>query len=143
MSPQHILSSPHCGSQGVAIFEVKEEAGFIAGRDMDHIALVVGEGSYASIKTELERHEVKVEGRSGDPHCLDFNDPDGHRLQILYPPSGEALNAHAAVVEGARCLSIMPAPGHDPWPVCLRMPIAPEHVAEGGGAGDRAPPAVV
>ena len=75
----------HCGDQGVAIFEVKDEADFVATRDMNHLALVAGEGTYESIKTELERHGVVVEGRAGDPNCIYFNDPDGHRLQILYP----------------------------------------------------------
>ncbi len=75
----------HCGSQGVALFEVKDEEGGVPGRDLNHMALVAQEGTYASIKTELERHGVKVEGRAGDPDCIYFNDPDGHRLQILYP----------------------------------------------------------
>jgi catechol 2,3-dioxygenase-like lactoylglutathione lyase family enzyme len=66
----------HCGAQGVAIFEVKDEASFVAGHDMNHLALVADEGTYESIKAE---------GRAGDPHCIYFNDPDGHRLQILYP----------------------------------------------------------
>lgn len=75
----------HCGTQGIAIFEVKDEAGFVAGHDMNHLALVADQGTYESIKAELEQHGVKVEGRAGDPHCIYFNDPDGHRLQILYP----------------------------------------------------------
>ena len=56
----------HCGRQGVALFEVKE-------------------GTYESVKAELERNGAKVEGRQGDPTCIYFNDPDGHRIQILYP----------------------------------------------------------
>jgi hypothetical protein len=26
---------------------------------------------------------VKVSGRPGDPHCIYFHDPDGHRLQLM------------------------------------------------------------
>jgi catechol-2,3-dioxygenase len=75
----------HCGSQGVAIFEQQEGEAFVPGHDLNHMALVVHEGTYESIKTELEHHGVKVEGRAGDPNCIYFHDPDGHRLQILYP----------------------------------------------------------
>ena len=31
----------------------------------------------------LERAGIKVHGREGDPHCIYFHDPDGHRLQLL------------------------------------------------------------
>lgn len=75
----------HCGSQGVAIFEKQEGEEFVPGHDLNHMALVVNEGTYESIKTELEQQGVKVEGRAGDPNCIYFHDPDGHRLQILYP----------------------------------------------------------
>ena len=75
----------HCGNQGVAIFEVQDGEDFVSGHDMNHMALVADQGTYASIKAELESNGVKVEGREDDPHCIYFNDPDGHRLQILYP----------------------------------------------------------
>ena len=33
----------------------------------------------------LEQYGVEVQGRAGDSNCIYFHDPDGHRLQILYP----------------------------------------------------------
>ncbi|HEU0216508.1 MAG TPA: VOC family protein [Stellaceae bacterium] len=70
----------HAGSQGVALF--KGERG--TGGDMNHLALNVASGNYASIKAELEGHGVAVSGRPGDDHCIYFNDPDGHRLQLMF-----------------------------------------------------------
>jgi len=32
----------------------------------------------------LEEEGIMVEGRTGDPTCIYFDDPDGHRLQLLY-----------------------------------------------------------
>ena len=52
------------------------------GSDMNHLALKSEAGSRESIKTELERRGVAVSGRPGDPDCVYFYDPDGHRLQI-------------------------------------------------------------
>ena len=74
----------HCGRQGVALFEVKDRE-LLPGHDLNHLALVAEEGTYESVKAELERNGAKVEGRQGDPTCIYFNDPDGHRIQILYP----------------------------------------------------------
>ena len=74
----------HCGTQGVALFEVKDPE-FLPGHDMNHMALVTHEGSYESIKADLEKAGAKVEGREDDPTCIYFDDPDGHRLQMLYP----------------------------------------------------------
>jgi hypothetical protein len=33
----------------------------------------------------LEEQGIEVIGRTGDPHCIYFSDPDGHRLQLLTP----------------------------------------------------------
>ena len=33
----------------------------------------------------LEAEGLKVHGRTADPNCLYFEDPDGHRLQVLTP----------------------------------------------------------
>ena len=74
----------HCGKQGVALFEVKDRD-VLPGHDLNHLALVIDQGTYESVKAELERNGAKVEGRPGDPTCIYFNDPDGHRIQILYP----------------------------------------------------------
>ena len=86
----------HCGTQGMALFEVKDD-NFLPGHDMNHFALTIGEGTRESIKEELERAGAKVEGREGDPSCIYFNDPDGHRIQILYP----GFQAFTGVTEGA------------------------------------------
>ena len=74
----------HCGSQGVALFEVKDSE-FLPGHDLNHLALVVDEGTRESIKETLEQAGTTVEGRDSDPTCVYFDDPDGHRIQILYP----------------------------------------------------------
>jgi glyoxylase I family protein len=71
----------HTGSQGVALF--KREAGPVGG-DMNHLALNVASGTYESLRTHLERHGIAVSGRPGDEHCIYFNDPDGHRLQLMF-----------------------------------------------------------
>ena len=78
-------------TQMVALFEIKEGE-FEGPRDMNHMAMVANHGTYESIKAELERAGVQVSGRPGDPDCIYFNDPDGHRLQIIYP--GEHTDDH-------------------------------------------------
>jgi len=40
-------------------------------------------GTYEGLKAELEKHGITVSGRPGDPHCIYFQDPDGHRLQLM------------------------------------------------------------
>jgi catechol-2,3-dioxygenase len=35
------------------------------------------------VAANLETNGVAVHGRSGDPECIYFNDPDGHCLQIM------------------------------------------------------------
>jgi hypothetical protein len=42
-------------------------------------------GEFKKVKALLEEQGIKVNGRSGDPHCIYFSDPDGHRLQLLTP----------------------------------------------------------
>ncbi len=80
-----------CGSQGVALFEVKqglaiyepiEEPEIHGGSEMNHMALKVDLG-HDEAKQLLEKAGIKVVGRTGDPHCLYFNDPDNHRLQLI------------------------------------------------------------
>jgi catechol 2,3-dioxygenase-like lactoylglutathione lyase family enzyme len=78
-------------SQMVALFEIKE-GDFEGPRDMNHMAMVSSQGTYESIKADLEHAGVQVSGRPGDPNCIYFNDPDGHRLQIIYP--GEHAGDH-------------------------------------------------
>jgi catechol 2,3-dioxygenase-like lactoylglutathione lyase family enzyme len=80
-----------CGSQGVALFEVKkgleiyepiEEPGIHGGSEMNHMALKV-DLSHQEAKQLLEEAGIKVVGRTGDPDCIYFNDPDNHRLQLI------------------------------------------------------------
>lgn len=74
----------HAGAQGVALFERGGEIPLGAGTDLNHLALNVSEGTYESLKAELERHGVAVTGRPGEDHCIYFRDPDGHRLQLVF-----------------------------------------------------------
>ena len=74
----------HAGAQGVALFTKDGNAPVVAGGDLNHLALNVAGGSYESLKAELEAHGVKVSGRPGDDRCIYFNDPDGHRLQLMF-----------------------------------------------------------
>jgi hypothetical protein len=37
-----------------------------------------------TLKAELEANGVKVSGRRGDDRCIYFQDPDGHRLQLMF-----------------------------------------------------------
>ena len=71
-----------CGSQQVALFE-RKDADLHAGAEMNHMALRLAEGSYDDVKAILEAEHITVSGRPGDDHCIYFDDPDGHRLQLL------------------------------------------------------------
>lgn len=73
----------HCGTQQVALF-LKRDGGDVAGgEEVNHMALRLEAGEYEDVKATLERAGVEVSGRPGDPHCIYFSDPDGHRLQVL------------------------------------------------------------
>ena len=74
----------HAGSQGVALFKKTDGSPVPGGGDMNHLALNVAGGTYESLKAELEAHGVRVSGRPGDDHCIYFQDPDGHRLQLMF-----------------------------------------------------------
>ena len=74
----------HAGTQGVALFKRGEGDPVSSGGDLNHLALGVAGGTYDSLKGELEANGVKVSGRPGDDHCIYFNDPDGHRLQLMF-----------------------------------------------------------
>jgi len=73
----------HCGHQGVALFKKQGDAPLTTGDDLNHLAFDVESGTSEALKAELEQHGVKVSGRPGDPHCIYFHDPDGHRLQLM------------------------------------------------------------
>jgi hypothetical protein len=49
------------------------------------MALRLAAGDEAQVKATLEAAGVEVSGRPGDPHCIYFSDPDGHRLQVITP----------------------------------------------------------
>ncbi len=72
-----------CGGQGVALFEVKDEVH--AGSEVNHMALRLADGSYERVRATLEGAGIEIFGRRGDPNCVYFHDPDGHRLQLLMP----------------------------------------------------------
>ncbi len=74
-----------CGKQVVALFEVEDGEQIHAGDEMNHMALRLRSGEYQQVKATLENAGIKVSGRRGDPHCIYFSDPDGHRLQLLTP----------------------------------------------------------
>ena len=75
-----------CGNgQMVALFEVPQGQTITAGDDLNHMALRMDHGSYEEVKAYLEENGATVSGRPGDDRCIYFDDPDGHRLQLLYP----------------------------------------------------------
>jgi catechol-2,3-dioxygenase len=74
-----------CGSQQVALFEAKPGAEIHAGSEVNHMAMRLGTGTREEVKAILEAAGCQVHGRPGDPDCLYFQDPDGHRLQVLTP----------------------------------------------------------
>ena len=75
----------HCGKQVVALFQVRDGSQVKAGSDLNHLALQLESGTYEEVKATLESWGCQVSGRPGDDRCLYFNDPDGHRLQVLLP----------------------------------------------------------
>ena len=77
----------HCGGgQQVALFEAGAYGATVnANSEMNHMAMRLGSGEYAEVKARLEAEGLTVTGRRGDPTCLYFSDPDGHRLQVITP----------------------------------------------------------
>jgi len=75
-----------CGEhQMVALFQQRDGSDVSGGREVNHMALRLVSGEYEEVKATLEAAGCVVSGRQGDPHCLYFSDPDGHRLQVLTP----------------------------------------------------------
>jgi catechol 2,3-dioxygenase-like lactoylglutathione lyase family enzyme len=74
----------HAGKQGVALFRKQAGDPLTAGNDLNHLALNVASGTYEALKAELEKHGVRVTGRPGEDRCIYFQDPDGHRLQLMF-----------------------------------------------------------
>jgi len=73
----------HAGQQGVALFKKQGDLRLATSSDLNHLALNVASGTYEALKAELEKHGVAVSGRPGDDRCIYFDDPDGHRLQLM------------------------------------------------------------
>jgi catechol 2,3-dioxygenase-like lactoylglutathione lyase family enzyme len=73
----------HAGQQGVALFKKQGDAPLTTGNDLNHLALNVATGTYEVLKGELEKNGVAVSGRPGEDRCIYFQDPDGHRLQLM------------------------------------------------------------
>ena len=78
----------HAGQQGVALFKKQGDRPLATGNDLNHLALNVASGTYEGLKADLEKHGVAVSGRPGDDRCIYFNDPDGHRLQLMVREDG-------------------------------------------------------
>ena len=76
-----------CGEQQIALFQVDKGTKIKPREDLNHIALRLESGSYEEVKAHLEANGHKVTGRPGDDRCIYFDDPDGHRVQLLYPGS--------------------------------------------------------
>jgi glyoxylase I family protein len=74
-----------CGNQQVGLFTRRDGAAIHAGGEVNHMALRLQSGEYAEVKAALEGAGVEVSGRRGDPDCIYFCDPDGHRLQVITP----------------------------------------------------------
>jgi catechol 2,3-dioxygenase-like lactoylglutathione lyase family enzyme len=73
-----------CGTQQVALFQKRDGTPVTADAELNHMALRMEPASYTEVKARLERAGIEVRGRAGDPECVYFHDPDGHRLQLLY-----------------------------------------------------------
>lgn len=81
----------HCGNgQMVALFDARSYGvDLAAGRELNHMAMRLEAGEYSEVKARLEAEGCVVHGRPGDENCLYFEDPDGHRLQVLTPAEQE------------------------------------------------------
>ena len=74
-----------CGDNQVALFDASRGGVAVShGSELNHMALRMEPASYEETRARLEAEGLEVSGRPGDPHCIYFNDPDGHRLQLLY-----------------------------------------------------------
>jgi catechol 2,3-dioxygenase-like lactoylglutathione lyase family enzyme len=71
-----------CGSQQIGLFQGDPGPG---GVEVHHMALRLDAGEYEQVKALLESEGFTVHGRPGDEHCIYFNDPDGHSMQLLMP----------------------------------------------------------
>ena len=72
------------GEQQVALFEQRDGSPVKTGAELNHMALRVEPASYEDVQARLEQEGIEVSGRPGNPECIYFHDPDGHRLQLLF-----------------------------------------------------------
>jgi catechol 2,3-dioxygenase-like lactoylglutathione lyase family enzyme len=72
----------YCGNQLLGLFAGDDDDNG-AGREVSHLAFNVDRGTVAAVKAGLKARGIEVSGRSGDPDCIYFSDPDGHRLQLV------------------------------------------------------------
>ena len=86
------------GGQGmrVALFKKEGDAPLTIGNDLNHLAFNVAGGTYEGLKAELESLGVAVSDRPGNNRSIFFNDPDGHRLQLIFKPLRRSLTGRAA-----------------------------------------------
>ena len=73
-----------CGSDQIALFQTRGDMETKGGMELNHMALKMEPESYEATKASLESDGVSVHGRTGDPNCIYFDDPDGHGLQLLF-----------------------------------------------------------
>ena len=80
--PEH--PNPHDGKE------------ILGGSEINHLSFTTEEGTYESVKAELEANGVKVSSPLDDPEGLYFEDPEGHKLRlyvghVAYPPPGATI----------------------------------------------------
>lgn len=74
-----------CGHQLFGLFAADSDEDTGRGMELSHLAFSVPAGTVAEIRAALAAHGVTANGRAGDPDCIYFDDPDGHRLQLVCP----------------------------------------------------------
>ena len=72
-----------CGEQQLILFERPDLDQ--SGVELNHVALRLVAGDWEAVKAALASHGLRVYGRPGADDELYFNDPDGHKLQLLLP----------------------------------------------------------
>jgi catechol 2,3-dioxygenase-like lactoylglutathione lyase family enzyme len=72
-----------CGGQLIGLFEVERGTRVRIGKELNHLAFGLHAGTGEEARAILEAAGVEVSGRAGDPDCIYFDDPDGHRLQLM------------------------------------------------------------
>lgn len=77
----------HCGNSGqqIGLFVHDDAHAPKTDEDLNHLAFSMPGGTRSAIVAALAAHGIEVRGRPGDPHCIYFDDPDGHCLQLVVP----------------------------------------------------------